>query len=400
MGRGDGNHGRRLTSADRSETAWQTGQGTTSALLDATGTRLAVKTGSTVSWLVFDLHGSVAALCSTAGSLTDAYRYDGFGVQIASSGSAANPWRYRGLLNIGADAWNGALLDMGARDYSPQLGAFTQRDSVQGAAANPMSMNRFLYALANPATLIDPDGHRACMEDDTGRCVASAELDKEVAKHQIASQQAAATQRRRSETVNRIACRRAGDCLPVEGSSSGVPTWRGPSLILGMTNPSVKEFRAIVRSIETKLTGRGSGKVTLSDQQQRELHDAITKQGLTYWEIVDVGEEMFEDLVEPQPEPGAAPDATSEFTSGSNTRTDGLNDPRGLFPTLQPVLPGRLGPPTPVYQPTPVEPDAFPVYDDGFGLGGPMIGPWVEPIPGFPEFGPFYFKFDIPFVWI
>lgn len=46
-----------------SETAWQTGQGTTTgALLDADGSRLAIKTGSTVSWLVFDLHGSVTAL--------------------------------------------------------------------------------------------------------------------------------------------------------------------------------------------------------------------------------------------------------------------------------------------------------------------------------------------------
>jgi len=46
------------------------------------------------------------------------------------------------------------------------LGVFTQQDSVQGSAANPFTMNRFLYALANPATLIDPDGHRAFL--DTG----------------------------------------------------------------------------------------------------------------------------------------------------------------------------------------------------------------------------------------
>jgi RHS repeat-associated protein len=145
---------------DATETAWQTGQGTTtSALLDADGSRLAIKTGSTVSWLVFDLHGSVAALCNTSGTLTDAYRYDGWGAQIAASGTASNPYRYRGLFSIGAGAWNDALLDMGARDYSPQLGVFTQQDSVLGSAANPLTMNRFLYALANPATLIDPDGH-------------------------------------------------------------------------------------------------------------------------------------------------------------------------------------------------------------------------------------------------
>ncbi|HET9851991.1 MAG TPA: RHS repeat-associated core domain-containing protein [Candidatus Limnocylindrales bacterium] len=146
---------------DTTETAWQTGEGTpTSALLDVDGSRLAVKTGGSVSWLLFDLHGSVVALCPAGSStLSDAYRFDGWGQQVASAGTAVNPWRYRGLLNIGSDALTGALLDMNARDYSPQLGTFTQQDSVQGSAANPASMNRFLYAHANPATLIDPDGH-------------------------------------------------------------------------------------------------------------------------------------------------------------------------------------------------------------------------------------------------
>jgi RHS repeat-associated protein len=131
-------------------------------LLDAEGTRLAVKTGSAVSWLLFDLHGSVAGLCPAGStSLADAYRYDGWGVQVASAGSNTNPYRYRGLLNLANDTGAGALLAMGAREYAPQLGTFTQQDSVAGSAANPASMNRFLYALANPATLIDPDGHMA-----------------------------------------------------------------------------------------------------------------------------------------------------------------------------------------------------------------------------------------------
>lgn len=43
--------------------------------------------------------------------------------------------------------------------YAPGLGAFSSLDSVMGSAQNPLSMNRFLYAHANPATLIDPTGH-------------------------------------------------------------------------------------------------------------------------------------------------------------------------------------------------------------------------------------------------
>jgi hypothetical protein len=50
---------------------------------------------------------------------------------------------------------------MVARDYRPASGTFTQLDSVQGSAANPLTMNRYLYALANPTTLVDPDGHAA-----------------------------------------------------------------------------------------------------------------------------------------------------------------------------------------------------------------------------------------------
>lgn len=42
---------------------------------------------------------------------------------------------------------------MEARYYAPSLGAFTQMDTVAGSAANPASMNGFLYAEANPATL-------------------------------------------------------------------------------------------------------------------------------------------------------------------------------------------------------------------------------------------------------
>ncbi len=57
---------------------------------------------------------------------------------------------------------------MGARLYSPGVGAFTSLDAYAGSAQSPLSMNRFLYAEANPATLVDPTGHTAILEDEAG----------------------------------------------------------------------------------------------------------------------------------------------------------------------------------------------------------------------------------------
>jgi RHS repeat-associated protein len=140
------------------ETAYETGAATTDAILDASGARVAVKTGGSVAYVLFDLHGSIAALVPSASTtLSDAYRYDPWGQTVATTGSATNPWRYRGLLDVSPTTT--PLYDMGARYYSPQLGTFTSEDSTAGKAADPLSMNRFLYAEADSTTLIDPDGH-------------------------------------------------------------------------------------------------------------------------------------------------------------------------------------------------------------------------------------------------
>jgi hypothetical protein len=57
---------------------------------------------------------------------------------------------------------------MSARFYSPGNGTFSQLDTVMGSAQDPLSMNRFLYAHSNPATLIDPTGHMICEGDCDG----------------------------------------------------------------------------------------------------------------------------------------------------------------------------------------------------------------------------------------
>ena len=45
-----------------------------------------------------------------------------------------------------------------ARFYDPQVGRFISRDALSGAAAKPVSQNRWAYALSNPISYSDPSG--------------------------------------------------------------------------------------------------------------------------------------------------------------------------------------------------------------------------------------------------
>jgi RHS repeat-associated protein len=137
---------------------------TLEAGIDAMGDRLATAASTGFAWIVPDLHGNVAAQCSSSGSVSDVFRYDAYGKLIGTSltaGSVPSPWRFQGRIlesTAGSDTY-----DFGARAYVPDLGTFTSLDSVAGSAQNPITLNRYLYANANPATLVDPDGH--CVED-------------------------------------------------------------------------------------------------------------------------------------------------------------------------------------------------------------------------------------------
>jgi RHS repeat-associated protein len=142
-----------------------TGAANTDSAIDAIGSRLATKTASSFGWLLPDLHGNVAAAVgSTGATVSDAFRYDPYGKVVASTTSALpTPWRYQGRLleSSGSDP---ALYDFIFRSYDPALGAFLSEDDVAGKAQDPLTFNRFLYAEANPETLVDPDGHASLYE--------------------------------------------------------------------------------------------------------------------------------------------------------------------------------------------------------------------------------------------
>ncbi len=139
--------------------------GSVSSAVDGLGNRVATATGAGgFGWLLADLHGDVAAGLNVGGTtLTDAFRYDPYGMTIdKNTSSLPTPWRFQGRLLLNKADGTGAntdLYDFVARAYDPNLGAFTSLDTVRGTAQNPITLNRFLYALANPESMIDPDGH-------------------------------------------------------------------------------------------------------------------------------------------------------------------------------------------------------------------------------------------------
>jgi RHS repeat-associated protein len=99
----------------------------TDSAIDALGDRLTV--GG--AWTIPNVRGDVAGLLNSAGSaVSDAYRYDPFGVGLASQGGSVNPYRFQGRL---LESTSGQY-DFGARQYDPAIGTFTSLDVVMGAA--------------------------------------------------------------------------------------------------------------------------------------------------------------------------------------------------------------------------------------------------------------------------
>jgi len=99
-------------------------------------------------------------LLTSAGAIADAFRYDPAGELVASYVAGnPSPWRYQGALDLDDGAT--PLYAIGARAYAPSIAAWTSEDTYAGAALEPASLNRFVYAEADPVSLTDPSGHYA-----------------------------------------------------------------------------------------------------------------------------------------------------------------------------------------------------------------------------------------------
>ena len=115
------------------------------------------KRGSTTHYYGYDGLGTVRYLTDTASTpnVTDTYTYDAFGIQIASTGSTENNYRYTGE-QMDHDL---GLYYLRARYLNPATGRFWTMDTYEGNNSDPLSLHKYLYAHADPVNNTDPSGN-------------------------------------------------------------------------------------------------------------------------------------------------------------------------------------------------------------------------------------------------
>jgi RHS repeat-associated protein len=98
--------------------------------------------------------GSVRAITSAVGLVTDRYIYDAFGRVLSSVGSTPNTFLFTGEqfdLNLG-------LYYLRARFLDPSIGRFVSQDPFAGLLQDPISLHNYAYARNDAINWVDPSG--------------------------------------------------------------------------------------------------------------------------------------------------------------------------------------------------------------------------------------------------
>ncbi|WP_308210903.1 DUF6973 domain-containing protein [Actinokineospora diospyrosa] len=111
--------------------------------------------GASPAYLSSDQHGTTQVSVSAVGFAVTRREVDPYGNQIGAV--QGGPWAdNHGFLNMPTNAATG-LVDIGARNYDPELGHFISVDPVFNPA-DPGSWSGYTYANGNPTTHSDPSG--------------------------------------------------------------------------------------------------------------------------------------------------------------------------------------------------------------------------------------------------
>ncbi len=115
---------------------------------------------SLVSYFAADGHGNVRELTDGSGAVTDRYDYDAFGTLIHRAGVTDNAYLYCGE-QYDPDL---GLYYLRARYMNADSGRFWSMDSHGGAADDPVSLHKYLYAQHDPVKFVDPSGYISIVE--------------------------------------------------------------------------------------------------------------------------------------------------------------------------------------------------------------------------------------------
>lgn len=109
-----------------------------------------------VNHLYQDAQGSTRLVTDQQGSTQSIIDYDAFGNALLSSKPDSTiKHRYVGEY-LDQDS---GFYHLRARDYDPKIGHFVSRDRFEGIRNNPLTLNPYLYANADPVNGVDPSGH-------------------------------------------------------------------------------------------------------------------------------------------------------------------------------------------------------------------------------------------------
>jgi len=114
-----------------------------------------IDSSSNIYYYHSDHLGSSNIITDADGKKSSRYEYYPYGATYKSEGQDTTNYKYTGKEE---DSSTG-LYFYGARYYDPDIGRFTQPDTIVQSPYDPQSLNRYTYARNNPIIYTDPTGH-------------------------------------------------------------------------------------------------------------------------------------------------------------------------------------------------------------------------------------------------
>jgi RHS repeat-associated protein len=136
------------------------------------------RTGSTrkVEYLLKDRLGSIGAVATPMGTLTETRGYDAFGKPRSGQWSDLSPARLQSTATTARGFTQHEhmnqleLIHMKGRIYDYQLGRFLSVDPIIGSPLNSQALNPYSYVMNNPLAATDPTGYRCQVETGSRIC--------------------------------------------------------------------------------------------------------------------------------------------------------------------------------------------------------------------------------------